>query len=558
MIMNKNSKYLFLLAVVFIVFIGLIIVWQANNKAYFNYDSLRHYLASVNIFDKYNDGLNEAFFSVNKYSKKHSFLVYAINSLVYFLVGPTQNNSVMINSSIFIGILLFSLYNIGRLVKGYSLGVLSCVIVLLYPVVFNQAKVYMLDLPLLSVVTLSIYLLIKCDYFRSKKYSLLFMFSFFMGVLIKINFLCFIVVPLFFVIFERIRKYKINPYFFLAAGFIVSGFLFLYFYISPVFLRKIILWLFKLKGSGVVVTWIPQELREVPFLVHKLRALFWYLWGFINWQANLLFFILFLAGMWAFLKSNNLYKKIIVSWIFFSYLLMSWFVYAIDVDMEVTGVRYSMPLLGGVSLITSYGLLSLKKRFLRKMSIGLVVIFGVVNMILLSFPVFKESIKCRINLNQDKYHVLPSYINIYSSEPLIISGTNWLSRYDKNDSSMYKDVYEIFSYIDSFYDGKKINVFILSDGPQWHHLKFLAYKYNKDIEFSCDYVRLLYEDVVYSRKPVCSLIEEADFVVEVEDRFAELYLVDFMDKLKDCFTKKKGDFKLIKEFPGSKVFKRRM
>lgn len=94
----------------------------------------------------------------------------------------------------------------GRLIKNEKLGILSCTIILFYPVVFNQAKIYMLDMPLLSVIVLSVYFLIKSEYFTNKQYNGLFLAVCLAGLLIKLFFFHHIIDPFLYVAYKALRK----------------------------------------------------------------------------------------------------------------------------------------------------------------------------------------------------------------------------------------------------------------------------------------------------------------------------------------------------------------
>jgi len=548
--MKASLKYTILLILIFLIFIGNIVYWQSQNKAYFDYDSLRHYMTSIQLFDDYRLGFNGLASRISMYLNigKHLPGVPFISSLLYFLIIPTQKSAVLINDAVFLIILLFSLFNLARLVQNEKLGLLSCIIALLYPIVFNQAKIYMLDLPLLSLAVLNMYLLIKAGYFKDRKYTILYIVSFFCGMMIKLNFLFFATGPLLYVIFKSFRNKEIKVRYFLTIGAIFIILSVGYFFTLPAYDKNLLSGL----AGNQVATWTSRDMAAVPFLIHKIRAIFWYIWGFINWQGGFLFFILFLWGLVKFIKSNALHKKIVIAGLFSSYFMLSWFLYAMDFDMEVTGVRYAMPLLGVIALITSYGLLNIGKAILRKVAIVSVLIFGTVNAAFLSFPILKDPLVLKLDISQDRYHILPSYINIFSTKPLIISGSSWTS-HPQDKSMLYKEMEDVFFFINKFYKDKEIKVLLFSDNAAWWHLKYLAYMHNRGITFFCDYAMLIRQFKGYAG---ANAVKEGDFVIELKNEFTEPYLEKVNKAFKKLFEKEKIKFYLIKEGTFYRLLKR--
>lgn len=548
--MKPSFKYAILLILIFLIFIGNIVYWQSQNKAYFDYDSLRHYMTSIQLFDDYKLGFNGLASRIGIYldTGKHLPGAPFVSSLLYFLINPTQKNAVLINDAVFLIILLFSLFNLGRLVQDRKLGLLSCITVLLYPIVFNQAKIYMLDLPLLSLTVLNSYLIIKTEYFKDRKYTILYIISFFCGMMIKLNFLFFTTGPLLYVIFRSFKSREIKLKYFLTMGIVFIILSVVYFFALPVYDKNLFMGL----TGNQVATWTSRDMAAVPFLIHKIRAIFWYVWGFINWQGGFLFFILFLWGLTKFIKSNASHKKIIIAWLFSSYFMLIWFLYAMDFDMEVTGVRYAMPLLGVIALVTSYGLLNIGKVILRRIAILSVLIFGTVNTAFLSFPILKDPFVLKLDIPQDRYHILPSYINIFSTKPLIISGSSWIS-HPQDKGMLYKEIEDVFFFINKFYKDKEIKVILLSDNAVWWHLKYLAYMHNRGVTFFCDYAMLIRQFKGYAG---ANAVKEADFAIELKNEFTEPYLGKSNRAFKKLFEKEKTKFYLIKEGAFYRLLKR--
>lgn len=535
----------FLLILLFVFYIANLIVWQSQNSTYFNYDSLRHFLKSLYIFEELRSPGADLFSRLRLHldSDIHSPLVYFISSIFYFFITPTQNNATLINTCVFLIILLVSLYKLGKFIKDEYLGILACAIILFYPVVFTQTRIYMLDFPLLSIISLNIYFILRSENFKNKKYTFLFWFSAVICIFVRINYLIFITPPFIYCLFNAIKKKNISTKGILVILIIlaVSGFIY-YMALLPHVLKPLAS-LLRLKSSIVSITWSPPYLQTIPFFLHKIRSMLWYGWGFINWQAGFFYFVFLLWGLFKLLKSENIHKGFILTWLGGAYFILCWFVYGIDKDMEVSAIRYSMPLLVPISLITAYGVVKIKRKRVRRLLVSIVLIYAVANSLFLSYPIFKEPIIIRLNINQDKYHLLPSYINFFSTEPLIISGSNWLSI--PNDKKLlYKKIEEIFFIIEGFYKGRKITTIVLSDDPHFWHLKYLSFKHNKDMHFICNYSRIW--DDLKDFRGLRDKMQKMDFVIKVKGGFeGERYLLGMIRKFVRKFDRRKENFKLL-------------
>lgn len=535
----------FLLILLFVFYITNLIAWQLQNNTYFNYDSLRHFLKSLHIFEELRSPGADLFSRLRFHldSDIHSPLVYFISSIFYFFITPTQNNATLINTCVFLVVLLVSLYKLGRFIKDEYLGILACAIILFYPVVFTQTRIYMLDFPLLSVISLNIYFILRSENFKDKKYTFLFWVSAVICVFVRINSLVFITPPFIYCLFNAIKKKNISLKGISVILIILAASGFIYYRALLPHVLDPLASLLRLKSSAMSITWSPPYLQTIPFFLHKIRAMLWYGWGFINWQAGFFYFVFLLWGLFKLVKSENIHKRFILTWLGGGYFILCWFIYAIDKDMEVSAIRYSMPLLVPISLITAYGVVEIRRKHIRKFLASVILIYAVTNSLFLSYPVFKEPIVIRLNINQDKYHLLPSYINFFSTEPLIISGSNWLSV--PNDKKLlYKKIEEIFFIIEGFYKGKKITTIVLSDDPHFWHLKYLSFKHNKDLRFACNYSRLWkgLEDF----RGLRDKMQKMDFVIKVKGGFeGERYLLRRIRKHAKKFDKRKENFKLL-------------
>lgn len=117
----------------------------------------------------------------------------------YRLFGVSTDVALMSNS-VFLVVLLWCVYGIGRRMYGRSVGLTAAFLVSTYPVLFGMSRLSYVDYALAAMVSLSIYLLVRCDRFRNRGFCLLLGLSFGLGVLTKWPFVAFVAAPVAYVI----------------------------------------------------------------------------------------------------------------------------------------------------------------------------------------------------------------------------------------------------------------------------------------------------------------------------------------------------------------------
>ncbi len=88
-------------------------------------------------------------------------------------------------------ILFFSTYAIAKKIADRKTGLLAMFLVSMYPLIFESSRQYSLDFPLAAFIALSIYLLLKTNYFTNFQYSCFLGISCGIAMLIKGQFILF-------------------------------------------------------------------------------------------------------------------------------------------------------------------------------------------------------------------------------------------------------------------------------------------------------------------------------------------------------------------------------
>ena len=159
--MIKNKAYILLfLLIVFHIINNIVVLKQ--DLTLINVDSFNYYGTSINL---YYDLIKKTI-SIKEIILKNFYYqvvppVYILTTIPwYFLLGIEQDIACYSNF-LYIIILIVALFLLGRYYSNDYYGVLSAFIVMCYPVVFGLSRWYMSYFASLSMVTLTVYFLIR-------------------------------------------------------------------------------------------------------------------------------------------------------------------------------------------------------------------------------------------------------------------------------------------------------------------------------------------------------------------------------------------------------------
>lgn len=520
-ILNVNKKLKVSLILIAIILFHIIsnYIWLKYDTTYLKHDAHQHHLLSLAVFYEIKNNviplLSNVFDRVI-YSRWHGVFVGFITAPFYLIFGAEQDTGVMVNSTIFFTILIFSVYGVGKTIFNKKTGLLSAFIVSMYPIIFNQLRIYMLDLPLAAMVSLSIFLLIKTKYFSNKNYSILFAIFFGFGMLTKFNFVGFIIGPLFFILFKAFTKYQ--------------GHRKIIFYNICVALCINIILLFsfiKLKFWEIVSRFYGCSWLNPIFLSgHKSSSSLifnWLLTGFeyIVWSlkemmSNILsffFFVVFFVSLISFFRKKVEYKNILFLWILLPLIFLSLLFHYPNFD------RYLMPVLPAIAIISGGGITGIKFFTLKIAIIILVVFLG-------CFQYFAISYNCSF-LPQKIELPLPAHIlglkNKYFGRLVLFHRDIELRFRNRKDRFSFPSqiqwpsediIKEILKNIKSPYP--KVDIFFIDSIPEiYETIRYITFL--KEFPITT-YTNSLDEEELYKRvSPVLFLIDNADYIAVLKD-----------------------------------------
>ena len=99
--------------------------------------------------------------------------MYWVTDVFYAVLGTGRGIAILSNV-VFLAILVFSTYGIGKALWSSRVGLLAALFAVTAPMFVSQFKEYMLDAPLAAMVAAALYFLIRCGSFSDRRFSLWF------------------------------------------------------------------------------------------------------------------------------------------------------------------------------------------------------------------------------------------------------------------------------------------------------------------------------------------------------------------------------------------------
>ena len=431
-----------------------------NNIIWLKYDTLPpiwdqagHLTKSYEYFKTIERFDSSLFYKLLTISNFYPPLFYLSSYPFYKILGMSQDSGCLTNS-IFLILLIFFTYGIANNLYGKRTGILSALLASTYNVVSTHSRQYLLEISLISTVTLTIYFLLKSNAFKERRYSIAFGIAAGIGMLTRWNFLFFVfpvIIYTIYMILKEVRSQKpevrsqIKN---LAAASIVSVIILSPWYIANtgnILLNASI----SIKDSAVIEG-DPHGLN-IENLIYYLKA--------INEQVSSPLYLLFIAGFALYIYRYKENKDMSIFW---------WFIgsYIIVTAIANKDLRYSMHYLPAVSIFSTFWIKDIKSGIARNGLSGIIIIF-----VLLQY--FSSTYGLRI--------LLPERIS-FGPLNIILSQRNPPAREDW----MVDEIERVILAENSFYNTKNM-VRIIPDYPTFAKATFEYYKYfNKydNIHFS--------------------------------------------------------------------------
>jgi len=270
----------------------------------------------------------------------------------YFIFGLTDDVAVLSLMAYFL-ILLFSVYKLGQKLYGSnSVGLLAAFLVSMFPIIIGFSRVYYLEIPMTALIALTLVFLLKTDYFKNRKYSILLGIVLALALLVKWISAIFIAGPFLFYVFSSLYpKHDIEASKKKVAGNLFASLFICFLFILPFYI--------------VFIKPFLSNYGSVYYNVVKYHTssfyIFEYFTKFYHIQLLPLFTIAFCAAIPVFLIKVKK-KGLLVAWFLFPYI----FFIAIDFyGYFKAQARFTLPVLPVIALVISSAVFSIKSNKAR-------------------------------------------------------------------------------------------------------------------------------------------------------------------------------------------------
>lgn len=381
-----KDKYLLALSLLFILSSLFDIIWLKLENMPPGWDESLHLTKSLEYFYILTNPASGMISNLIQVDNYYPPFYHFSTVLSYFLFGISMDSAISINF-FYSGILLFSVYGIGKTLHNKETGLIAAIIISLYPGIVGMRRFYLIEIALVATAALSIYLLLQSDNFKNRKYSVAFGIAFAVSILTKWTALFFIIGPLAIVIYESFKNYSFK-HDSLAE--------------KPVNTKKSIKkeQKKKKKDSGqspvfnvilmgaatliVSLIWYAPHITEVYNTivwgnefwgtsegdpeVFTVQSIIFYTLALINSQISFIFFIVFLAGLMIALKSKSISNYILLSWVIVPYIIMTL--------LRNKNDRYTIASIAAVAIISALWIASINIKKTKVIVISLLIIAG--------------------------------------------------------------------------------------------------------------------------------------------------------------------------------------
>ncbi|MBU9888943.1 MAG: glycosyltransferase family 39 protein, partial [Candidatus Omnitrophica bacterium] len=309
----------------------------------------------------------------------------------------------------FMALTFFSLYGIGHKLGDRKIGLLASCLISLYPMFFHMSRMFMLEIPLVGMVSLTMLLLLYTKGFSRTLWSFGAGIAMGLGLLTKQLFPVFLPGPLLYfflnagggVVRHSLKRKGLNLCLFLATGILIA--LPWYWRDGAVKFNQ----LATMVTQPIVAGPLEFPLISVPSLTFYLKTLAQDQMGWFFCSAFVFFLIL------------NFRKMLALPF------LLIWFTvpYVILTLLPNKFYYYTLPCLPAAALITAWGLLSLKHLVVRRGLIAFVLVWGAFHYGVLSFmsPQIHSRVLhgARYSPIQKDYHVRTLIRRITEESPVL-------------------------------------------------------------------------------------------------------------------------------------------
>ncbi|MBU9889555.1 MAG: glycosyltransferase family 39 protein, partial [Candidatus Omnitrophica bacterium] len=270
----------------------------------------------------------------------------------------------------FVAVTFFSLYGIGLRMGDRRVGVLASCFLVLYPMFFHMGRMFMLDIALTGMVTLTLLILLCSEGFSRRGWSLLAGIALGLGLLTKQTFPVFVAGPAVYILFRSWkgldasqRKARILHF----GLFVVLGMAIAF----PWYFAQA-----EKKFLGMKSAFLTRDRTYFDLAGSVFGTLVFYGETLVRNQMGRVFFGGFIVAV-ALSFKKCLRAPFVPIWFAVPFLILILF--------PNKWYYYTLPCLPAAAFLTAGGLLSLKRTIVRRAAVSVLILLGVEQFVVLSF-----------------------------------------------------------------------------------------------------------------------------------------------------------------------------
>ena len=418
----KLNKYLIILIFIIIFHAVFNYTILSVDNTYMIYDESNAHMFSLRIFNLVKSNPINLFHYFMNDKSTYPPLMHLASTPYYALFGTSQDIAAFSNITFFI-ILILATYGIGKNLFNNKIGILSALIVSFFPAIFAFSRVYMVDFPLASMVTLSWYFLLKTKKFMDTKYSLLFGLSAGLGILAKFTYFIYIL-PYFIFLLPWIsgffkqslnqlnsKQKKARLFNLILALVVCLGVSSFWYFFN---LKRIFLHHLAFNKAYILQINLNYNLQ---FVLKRFGLIFFMLLK----QLGVFFFIIFLLSLvYAMLNLKRIKTSYLLLWFFIPILFLS-------INTFSLFKRYILPVLPAVAILISFFLFqtfqyiknefNLKEKVCWRFFLGFLILICLLSYFKICFPtVYLDNANEGIQLNK-------KFVDVGMLKPAVVTQT---------------------------------------------------------------------------------------------------------------------------------------
>ncbi len=302
-------------------------------------------------------------------------LLFYLTTPLLFIFGRTPDIAAMTNS-LFLSILIFATYGIGKEIKNRTCGIMSAFIVSTFPIVFAFSRMYWFPIPVAAMTALSVFILIKTDGFQNRKNSIILGIVLGLAMLTKWTFPAYFLPPFSLYLIWSFKeksiyktRTKIINLSIITLITVSIAFIWYRHFFYPILCEKLQIIFNNPFGKNLNLS-----------LLSNLKV---YLGCLINYQIHLFYFIMFIPSLILFIIKKSRMKYLILSWLIIPSMLFLLSPPPLGSGLKAN--RFLIPALPPIGIIISYALCEIKKKGFLRCILCLTIAGGLAQYILLSY-----------------------------------------------------------------------------------------------------------------------------------------------------------------------------